>query len=254
MQEMTLKQRVAMDDTTPDLAPVDDDEDDDLLSTYDAARRTALARRRKWRYGCGCALLTAVLLVAHALGRQYRSPSVLKLATWNIAAINNNPFEYWITHDDPKYNALMKSVQEFIDSPGERDVPVSHVFTPARWEELKARMVGAGWSGVDATEQFWTTDYSSRKIVSGFLKDAAIGEKRLASMPDRVTNTINTASGVPVYRPTVRSCRDLAARDCRACSPRLPRATPSAARRRRAAAAPPPPPPPARDIALVGHV
>ena len=61
MQEMTLKQRVAMDDTTPDLTPVDDDEDDDLLSTYDAARRTALARRRKWRYGCGCALLTAVL-------------------------------------------------------------------------------------------------------------------------------------------------------------------------------------------------
>ena len=140
------------------------------------------------------------------------------MATWNIAAINNNPFEYWITHDDPKYNALMKSVQEFIDSPGERDVPVSKVFTPARWEELKTHMLAAGWSGIEATEQLWTTDYSSRKIVSGFLKDAAIGEKRLASMPDRVTNTINTASGVPVYRPTVRRCRDLAARDCR---PRL---------------------------------
>jgi hypothetical protein len=29
---------------------------------------------------------------------------VLRVATWNIAAINNNPFEYWITHDDADYN------------------------------------------------------------------------------------------------------------------------------------------------------
>ena len=28
------------------------------------------------------------------------------MATWNIAAINNNPFEYWITHDDADYNAF----------------------------------------------------------------------------------------------------------------------------------------------------
>ena len=31
---------------------------------------------------------------------------VLRVATWNIAAINNNPFEYWITHDDADYNRL----------------------------------------------------------------------------------------------------------------------------------------------------
>jgi len=40
------------------------------------------------------------------------------VATWNIAAINNNPFEYWITHDDADYNALMEGVQSFIDQPG----------------------------------------------------------------------------------------------------------------------------------------
>ena len=40
------------------------------------------------------------------------------MATWNIAAINNNPFEYWITHDDADYNALMEGVQSFIDEPG----------------------------------------------------------------------------------------------------------------------------------------
>ena len=30
-------------------------------------------------------------------------PEDLSAVTWNMAAINNNPFEYWITNDDPKY-------------------------------------------------------------------------------------------------------------------------------------------------------
>ena len=47
------------------------------------------------------------------------------MATWNIAAINNNPFEYWITHDDADYNALMEGVQSFIDQPGERGTHTS---------------------------------------------------------------------------------------------------------------------------------
>ena len=36
---------------------------------------------------------------------------VLRVATWNIAAINNNPFEYWITHDDADYNRLVARVR-----------------------------------------------------------------------------------------------------------------------------------------------
>ena len=43
------------------------------------------------------------------------------MATWNIAAINNNPFEYWITHDDKAYNKLMSDVQAFVSEPGDRD-------------------------------------------------------------------------------------------------------------------------------------
>ena len=40
--------------------------------------------------------------------------------------------------------------------------------------------------------------------MSGFLKDTTFGKKRLASMPDRITNTINVAtSDSPVCRPTV---------------------------------------------------
>ena len=34
-----------------------------------------------------------------------------------MAAINNNPFEYWITHDDAKYNTLMEDVSAFINDP-----------------------------------------------------------------------------------------------------------------------------------------
>ena len=57
--------------------------------------------------------------------------SKLKTATWNIAAVNNNPFEYWVKHEDASYNTLMQGVESFIEQPGERDVPVSQVFTPA---------------------------------------------------------------------------------------------------------------------------
>ena len=45
-------------------------------------------------------------------------PQGLVCSTWNLAAINNNPFEYWITHDDEAYNKLMDDVQTFIDEPG----------------------------------------------------------------------------------------------------------------------------------------
>ena len=44
------------------------------------------------------------------------------MATWNIASVNNNPFEYWVSHPDPAYNELMEGVQDFIDNPGQRSV------------------------------------------------------------------------------------------------------------------------------------
>ena len=134
--------------------------------------------------------------------------SKLKTATWNIAAVNNNPFEYWVTHEDKAYNTLMQDVESFIDQPGERDVTVTEVFTPAMWAELKALMTTQGWD-VAATEELWASDFAGRKIISGFMKDKELGEKRLASMPDRVTNTINTLGEAgKVHRPTVISCYD----------------------------------------------
>ena len=45
----------------------------------------------------------------------HTSSGSLGVVTWNVAAINNNPFEYWITHDDPAYDAMMKSVRLFVE-------------------------------------------------------------------------------------------------------------------------------------------
>ena len=94
----------------------------------------------------------------------------------------------------------MIKVEEFLENPGANDVPVTQVFTPAMFDKLEARMKEAGW---DSVRSYWEKDFSKRKIVSGFMKDPLLGSKRLASMPDRVTNTINLADGSMTFRPTV---------------------------------------------------
>jgi len=126
----------------------------------------------------------------------------LQVATWNIAAINNNPFEYWITYnEEPAYEKIMTEIENFLESPGEKDVPVSAVFTEAMFGQLEKRMDGVGWDNV---RSYWDGDFKNRKIISGFMKDPLLGSKRLASMPDRITNTINVVgSDEPVCRPTV---------------------------------------------------
>ena len=96
------------------------------------------------------------------------SANVLRVATWNIAAINNNPFEYWITHDDKAYNKLMSDVQEFVSNPGDRDVIVEEVFTDQMWEELSKKMKDVGWAGVDEVDKMWKDDFRSRKIMGDF--------------------------------------------------------------------------------------
>ena len=63
----------------------------------------------------------------------------LRCITWNLAAINNNPFEYWITHHDAAYNELMAKAAAYIkNDPG---VPVSTVFTDEMFEELKSNLL-----------------------------------------------------------------------------------------------------------------
>ncbi len=135
----------------------------------------------------------------------------IQTLTWNLAAINNNPFEYWIHIDsEPAYNKLMDDIETFINNPGQKDVLVSSVFTQEMWNTLRQKMTELGWSPstIAKTATRYMTDFRKRKIISGFLKDADIGKKRLASMPDRVTNTMQTANGKVLFRPTVINCYD----------------------------------------------
>ena len=130
----------------------------------------------------------------------------VKAITWNIAAINNNPFEYWITNKDAGYNRIMSEVSAYIDNPGNNDIPVKEIFTDQMYSELEESMSNSGWTGLVETRNKWETDYRERKIISEFIKDKLLGKKRLASMPDRVTNTINTVAEGLVMRPSVINC------------------------------------------------
>jgi hypothetical protein len=148
-------------------------------------------------------MLFSTNIVHNLLGKD---PKVLHAITWNIAAINNNPFEYWITNKDGNYNRLMSDVSAFIDNPGDNDILVKEIFTERMFDDLEESMTAAGWSGIMETRKKWESEYRDRKIISGFIKDSLLGKKRLASMPDRVTNTINTVSGDVVMRPSVINC------------------------------------------------
>ena len=134
-----------------------------------------------------------------------RPADELKLLSWNVAAINNNPFEYWLTHPNKDYATLMEDVERFMSNPAERDIPVKEVFTPAMYECLDKLMTAEGWEGADTCAKIWA-ELSERPIVSGFLKDKGLGDKRLMSMPDRVTNTIDVVGSVPnAFRPSAIS-------------------------------------------------
>lgn len=104
--------------------------------------------------------------------------------------------------EETAYEKLMVDVEKFIDNPGEKDVKVSEVFTEAMFEKLDKRLVEVGWKSM---RTYWEDDFSKRTIVSGFLKDKTLGSKRLASMPDRYTNLINTSDGKTAFRPTIIS-------------------------------------------------
>jgi hypothetical protein len=100
----------------------------------------------------------------------------------------------------------MQNIEEFIENPGSNDVPVKNVFTEEMFSSLEGRMNAVGWPNV---RSYWENDFRNRLIVSGFMKDEDLGSKRLASMPDRITNTINVVgSEEPICRPTVINMYD----------------------------------------------
>lgn len=136
----------------------------------------------------------------------------LSVASWNIAAINNNPFEYWITYENEDYVQLMNEVQKFIQAPGEKDVAMEDVFTQDMYSQLEQRMEKQGWKDLDKVREHWELQFKDRKIISEFLTDKILGQKRLLSMPDRLTNTImsvqteGSKEKEVLYRPTGINC------------------------------------------------
>lgn len=134
-------------------------------------------------------------------------PQSLKVATWNVASVNKNPFEYWI--DDPEFSALMKTYEELITTPKENDVPIINLFRQEMFEEL----MEACRTRDDVTEanisfvrSRWT-ELQSKLIVSGFIKDKSIADRRLTSQPDLATNTIDIGRA-SFCRPTVMNMYD----------------------------------------------
>eukprot|EP00985_Skeletonema_marinoi_P000948 scaffold375_cov189-Skeletonema_marinoi.AAC.22 len=77
-----------------------------------------------------------------------------------ISFASNNPFEYWITYNEP-YENLMSDVESFLEAPGDRDVPVQDVFNEDMFSKLDGRMQQVGWESV---RSYWDTDFKDRKI------------------------------------------------------------------------------------------
>ena len=123
-------------------------------------------------------------------------------ATWNVAAINNNPFEYWITYHNDDYNDLMVDIENFVNDQS-ADVDLCSIFSDEMFEELVKVMAAQNITNLNELTAIWKNDFRQRKAISGFLKDRMLGEKRLTSMPDRITNTINLIDGRALNRPSV---------------------------------------------------
>jgi hypothetical protein len=134
-------------------------------------------------------------------------PVCIRVATWNTAAVNNNPFEYWVTSANPLYDALMLGVQDFTDNQ-RNDVCIKDIFTDEMFEFLCSEMMDHGIIGIDGLQNIWRDDFRTRMAIQGFLMDKSIGAKRLASMPDRITNTIKLVNGRVLTRPSAISAYD----------------------------------------------
>ena len=130
-----------------------------------------------------------------------RRPDI-KVATWNIAAPNNNPFEFWSSHQSKDYDNLMMAVQKCMDNPADLDVPLEEVFSHCMYQEMRQEMKAVGVCDLNMLDEAWESDFKHRKAISEFLKDKALGEKRLISMPDRMTTSIKTNCGKERFRPS----------------------------------------------------
>jgi hypothetical protein len=126
--------------------------------------------------------------------RRLHESSELEVMSWNIASPSNNPFEYWVTHELSDYDEVMKTVQSIIDNPEERSATVMDIFSHQMFAELRTELARSGVTELDVLDDIWKNDISQRRAIPGFLEDHTLGDKRLISMPDRVTNSVQVCS------------------------------------------------------------
>ena len=126
----------------------------------------------------------------------------LQVLTWNVAAPNSNPFEYWATHENEDYVSLMNDVQHCLDKPGQHDVPLANIFSPSMFEDLKSELSKMGITHLENLDLLWRSELAGRKSITEYLKDQSLGEKRLISMPDMMTSSLKTLSGDIIFRPS----------------------------------------------------
>jgi hypothetical protein len=127
----------------------------------------------------------------------------LTVLSWNISAVNTNPFEYWVTHDDPTYLELMARVEVLIHEPGTSDVKLENIFSHDRFQELRQEMERHNIEHIQEVEQLWLNEYREKFAIKQFLTDKTLGLKRLISMPDRITSRIHDSDGKIFHRPSV---------------------------------------------------
>jgi len=166
----------------------------------------------------------------------------VRATTWNLAAINNNPFEYYSSSVAPPstasstrggsdddgnggnvtYDGFMIGVEKRLV--GDAESPsMASVMTEKMLDDLEGR-VGA-MDGVSVELARRCREYYAKRVdgktCAEFLRDVELGAKRLCSMPDRVTNTVfgeivgggKGESGGRVCRPTVSNCYEGTFRD-----------------------------------------
>ena len=105
-------------------------------------------------------------------------------------------------HENKEYDEMMSSIQKCMDSPLELDIPVGEIFTTSMYDSLRAELLCQGVHDLDLLDQLWYSNLKMRKAISEFLKDKSFGEKRLISMPDRMTSSIKTVCGQERFRPS----------------------------------------------------
>ena len=127
----------------------------------------------------------------------------IKVASWNIAAPNNNPFEFWNVNESKEYCELMSSIENCFDDPAKVDMDLGCVFSQRMYDDLRAQLAcHLDDEELAVLDRMWTAEFKSKRLVSQFLKDESLGEKRLISMPERITSSVEGVDGVEHFRPS----------------------------------------------------